>query len=117
MELNIKLAEWVGFKWIDKVAPISPTEFQIGFWQKDNQNYLPEDIEFTNSLDACFKNLEPELRKRGWHYELLSWNGDMHKAIIIKPTKTWAKIMSEAIAETASLAFCGALEKLIDDTN
>ncbi len=101
-ELNSKLAEWAGFK--HKVGAL---------YEYPNEDYLGERPlpNFPQSLDACFEWLVPNIpnlesisfvRRRG------DWIGQFYYLSKEKPQ------VKVAIAETPALAFCLAIEKLID---
>ena len=93
-KLNRKLAEWAGF--------YTTELFGDGYWWRPDGyahgSYLPD---FTESLDACFKWLAPELTKRiGW---------SRTKSLLQK----WIGY-AEFDYEKDVLALCLAIEKLID---
>ena len=108
-ELNKKLAEWVGFH---KIEP----NISVDWWRPDGHHEGSKLPSFTQSLDACFKWLEPELYRRGYAYLLYRVKGSKHGAIIGKQdedgiTNPYVK----EIAETPVLALCLTVEKLIDE--
>ena len=119
-ELNGKLAEWAGFvkregvKTFKKEGGTLYTE--TGDWWKTpsvcgyqgEYEFLPN---FTQSLDACFKWLVPKLEEWGiasdyTHPQML---GYIATATLTKPFSHQV-----AHAETPALAFCLAIEQLID---
>ncbi|KKL51636.1 hypothetical protein LCGC14_2293490 [marine sediment metagenome] len=107
MELNKKLAEWAGFKYIYQAT-------NGGWYYYEYQGGEPKPIpNFTESLDACFKHLEPELYRRGYRYQLTRLQ-DGHRMYIYKFRKGWGEPFISSLQETASLAFCDAVEKLIE---
>ena len=72
----------------------------------------PEEFNFTQSLDACFKWLVPKIHEKYPDAIVEVWKyADRAKGLI------WnmAEHVSEVDAETPALALCLALEKLIDD--
>jgi len=108
-ELNKKLAEWAGFefkkvKFGDKVIPQWLLEKEWGHWEPPN---------FTESLDACFKWLVPNV-------ELVSIaTRRAYTGPIAVPNGYWATVSIGALAQdeqadTPALALCLAIEKLID---
>ena len=114
-ELNKKLAEWAGIRY-EPDQDVFKVIFPDGSWYNIGHNWVLDEVEpnFTESLDACFKWLVPELYEREYYYELLQWNSRQHKAIINKRTVEWAVTASDAVAKTPALALCLAIEKLID---
>lgn len=110
--LNKKLAEWAGFVRIIDF----PNKAAIGHPSQKSGLYV--ELNFTESLDACFKWLVPKLvdgcttaditfefvegDQWGCELEINHYHG-MHRAAI-----------ENAEAETPSLALCLAIEKLID---
>ena len=104
-ELNKKLAEWAGFVGILDY----PNKTSIG--HPSQQSGLFVNLNFTESLDACFKWLVPKV---------------FDDIVLLQHTffkdHWWAKIGSEyepkkqivVEAKGAALAICLAIEKLID---
>ncbi len=104
MDINKKIAEWVGF------------EFDGGRWYEpnvkhsivnqyyENYRFLPD---FTTSLDALFKWVVPEIQKTN-EIEIVMPPGDEGRAIVRIGHQ-------ESVDEnTLALALCYAVEKLID---
>ena len=100
-ELNKKLAEWIGFKLVEKAH-------HADIWESPNGTRYEGLPHFTFSLDACFKWLVPKLGKiiiqldntaKLWYCSLVM--EDMQSR------------MFTVRAETPALALCKAIEKLI----
>jgi len=112
-ELNKKLAEWVGK---------DDEEF---LWYVDNV-LRREELNFTQSLDACFKWLVPKLDKKvegtnRWITGLdITFSYGAHQGGIICGVQAEVLVKSvhnticDSISETPALALCLAIEKLID---
>lgn len=129
-ELNKKITEWLGLCWhefteADERDPVisycskchkPDYEYDLDFkiWEPVNQN-----IEFTASLDVCFKEIVPKLLENKWKVRI-AWSG-------IPPGKPQANLSNwdsqfirqtrpqiSVYAETPALALCLATEKLID---
>lgn len=100
MELNKKIAEWLGFKWDDDWSAKHP--------YKDNRGVvLHNSIDFTTSLDACFEYIVPEVNEvLDRHFCLFQsidgWTCDIGLGDITVEDRNPA------------LALCRAVEKLID---
>lgn len=106
-ELNKKLAEWVGITLVGVPDGCEP--------------------QFTESLDACFKWLVPKLDEnyayvlmRDWVQEPKGnewvkrhfWECEIYpNALLCRESYT---TVAQGGGETSSLAFCLAIEKLID---
>jgi len=104
-ELNIKLAEWAGFEFNDD-------------WASDRPYKSPDGVilyswkPLTQSLDACFKWLVPKLIEQGCYIQLNTgnyWQAEIWERALIGRQ---GRYLSDA--ETPALAFCKAIEKLID---
>ena len=119
--LNKKLAEWAGLCFHEWEVVDDTTGFPYSRCRKclhcgleystDTDEYLlPKcadgEVYFDESLDACFKHLEPKLE----YYELRPSYGK-HCAWVKLPRK----YIEFGMAETPALAFCLAIEKLIDE--
>ena len=101
-ELNKTLAEWAGFDLHYNQHLKRPR------WQASNGDW---DIDFTKSLDACFKWLVPKLVS----VNIKTWDSEPQASEVI----IWAKcdtIVGD-IASTPALALCLAIEKLVDSLN
>ncbi|GAI69687.1 unnamed protein product [marine sediment metagenome] len=100
-ELNKKIAVWLGWEFASngKKYRLSP---EASGWGRID--LLPK---FTESLDACFKYIVPKLES--YMIKQNIWGTEHHCWIMFggKPATS-----SE---ETPALAFCKAVEKLIDD--
>ena len=100
-ELNKKLAEWAGLQvWVmpqtgDEVICVHPD---------DPDSCLT--VDFTTSLDACFKWLVPKLK----YYHMDNQDKPEH----------WAMVSIDGVhfrdnyGETPALALCKTIEKMID---
>jgi len=114
--LNDELLEWAGWHWEKNeisngcFIPIllSPAEELI----EGHIGYIPEHKpNLTQSLDACFKWLVPELKERGYWF---IFTGHTFK------TGMWiARVKSNIFevsgkGDTLALALCLAIEKLIE---
>jgi hypothetical protein len=104
-ELNKKLAEWAGFQLSQGATSnhpytIAPDGTVLGIAH-------PAPLNFTSSLDACFKWLVPKL----WDSGVISL-----RIAQDKEGKYWAFILPvcEVEGETPALALCKAIEQLID---
>ena len=116
-ELNKKLAEFARLQFFPECECIRVKGI---CWGEDERTHgvdgkhhfvLPR---FTESTDACFTWLEPELYRRGLRYQLTRLQ-DGHRATIFKPSKTgWADIVADAVADKTALAFCKAVEILME---
>ena len=103
-ELNKKIAEWLGEHWIE-----------------GRGKYL--NTQYTDSFDTCLEYILPKLEKGGFRFHLwhvrrgwcvnLTWLED----IGYKRRQRVTNGKYESVAETAALAFCLAVEKLIDGEN
>ncbi len=101
-ELNRKLAEWAGFKNIrfGKDYMLMTGRF----------NKVEEITPFTQSLDACFKWLVPELLL-DQRFTMTIWNDKKDWFVqLSRPHKFFIVEQSGTLA----LAVCLAVEKLID---
>jgi len=105
-DLNCKLAEWAGWtcengEFHRRWYPPGVKHLIINQYY-ENYRYLPD---FLQSLDACLKWLIPKVDT----YGLCTVHGNKHLATVIKDAK-----MGSAVAESAPLALCLAVEKLIN---
>ena len=106
--LNKKLAEWAGFKNLRTRDTLSqPAEIGSPWlWgQAQDGAFIP--LDFTQSLDACFKWLVPKLLSAS-----MSWTAGVRFLWIIEFD---VDHRYEGFAETPALALCRAIEKLIDE--
>ena len=101
----MKLAKWAGFEY----------DTWLGWIYPDGENFdeLPD---FTESLDACCKWLEPELQKRGYTIFIepvcdanFSMVGVTNK---FTGEKTWCRAEWSEYPKALPLALCEAIEKL-----
>lgn len=115
-ELNKRMAEFARLQFFPECECIRVKGI---CWGEDERTYgvdgkhhfvLPR---FTDSTDACLEHLEPELYRRGLRYSLTRLQ-DGHKAIIFGTSKTWAKIVALGFDEKPAIAFCKAVEELME---
>ena len=108
-ELNKKLAEWAGFHYQEEDG-----YHYRGWIYADSLNqsrrYISE-LNFTQSLDACFKWLVPKIDKTHHLTIELNWNRFTTELYLLDGFGS-GKYVGEA--ETPALALCLAIEKLID---
>jgi len=95
--LNKKLAEWAGLKW--KLGDLGGFADEYGYLQPY----------FTQSLDACFKWLVPKLGK----YPCIKF--DFEDGLVFAYVCADDDKNAYGSAETAALALCLAIERLIDN--
>ena len=121
-ELNKKLAEWVGWTHIPykkhpdgyKINDACWLEPDYKVFTLEHWKFNPPD--FTESLDACFKWLVPEVidnvEKDSIEISILCpMVGCEFWVVHIRNRQV---TIGQASAETMALAFCLAIEKLID---
>lgn len=115
-ELNEKLAKFAGFRYL----PYKDVEgFGDGYiwvhpdWEYGNGKWNMDLPNFTDSLNACFEHIEPELYRRGLRYQLTRLQ-DGHMAEILEPSKGWADVVAYAVDEKPATAFCKAVEILME---
>ena len=104
-ELNQKLAEWAGFqryKGEGELRFLTPKILPDLF--------RPDELDFTKSLDLCFKWLVPAL-PNGIRLRMLGQMRDKRGFFCSIGGKFLSHCYSEA--ETPALALCRAIEKLI----
>jgi len=112
-KLNRKLAEWAGFQ---QIPAFGGTDMSTTLWQfpdgsvpcMPHYNY-PCPIEFTQSLDACFKWLVPKLGAYQISYKYY-FDNYYHLARVANKVGIWREASNE---NNPALAFCLAIEKLI----
>ncbi len=98
---NKRLAEWLGWKVVTEDTPTGLPEMWL---QRGIEIYTSLGwVDFTRSLDACFKHLKPVVIARG-EGAILTWR---------KVLSDWLKIMAEekAMDNAPALALCTAIEK------
>lgn len=100
-EKNKKLAEWAGFVGIIDY----PNKASIGHPSTKSGLFIK--LDFTQSLDACFKWLVPKLSDY-----FIGSSVDGHTATVWNISYSYG-----AKAETPALALCKAIERLIGDNN
>ena len=103
-ELNKNLAIWAGFELFTTKSVVS--NFVIEYWclkgQKEKGSFV---LDFPNSLSNCYEWLVPKMKT----CSLVSEKGDNH--IVRISLEDGSK--SELSSDSASMALCLALEKLI----
>ncbi|KKN75181.1 hypothetical protein LCGC14_0383400 [marine sediment metagenome] len=102
-ELNKKLAEWAGGK------------YEFGhWWLRDYNEQTCNPPNFTKSLDACFKWLVPKLFELGYSCGMIiaEVSSKARYRFVVDLANT--EVGVEAQDENPALAFCLAIEKLID---
>ena len=121
-ELNRKLAEWRGFKWgffEPRIANVQKYKYEHGFWMTpDGQVYGQSLPDFTHSLDACFKWLVPKLMEiRETPAIAIQFELDEESNVdceIEGGFPNWQRGWMMGSGETPALAFCKAIEKLME---
>ena len=108
-DLNKKLA---GFVWGKENVVLYGDAKSICYREND-KIYLSFVPDFPNDLNSCFKFLEPELYRRGLRYQLNRLQ-DGHLAEIFKPSKGWSDCVAYAVDENPAMAFCKAVEILME---
>ena len=113
-ELNKKIAEWAGFHFYPECECIRCKGICWGESEKtygeDGQWHfvLPQ---FTRSLDACFQYIVPKLKFLQLRGKYISGNWEV--AIVVREGRYEPETVGGS-ADTPALAFCKAVEKLID---
>ena len=115
MELNEKLARWAGFTWYDEPCSYEGCDGHCGWRYPDGTTIYPLGMRglpsFTQSLDACFKWLVPQVP----NLESVSFIFNRMECIAqfyyLDKGKPQARL---ATSTTPALALCKAIEKLID---
>ena len=104
-ELNQKLAEWAGFqRYKGELRFLTPEPLPDLF--------CPDELDFTKSLDLCFKWLVPAL-PNGIRLRMLGQRRDKKGFFCSIGGKL--RIHSYSEAETPALTLCRAIERLIDN--
>ena len=111
--LNKKLAAWVGFKW--RKSQSSGVSGDVWCWlhpgwKYGNGKWSFDVPNFTQSLDACFKWLVPKL----WICEMEMLEGIFFVWEVAHPKMNGGNWVKGRAEESAALALCSAIEKLID---
>ena len=104
-----------GIKW--KITERTYNHLEQDIWVFPDGTIKDEPPDFTDpvwGIAYCFKWLVPKLYELSYYYEILQWNEGQHKAIINKRTIEWATTASDAIDKEVAMAFCLAIEKLIE---
>jgi len=117
-ELNRKLAKWAGLKSEIHVE----SEHKWERFRAPDGSYHPL-LDFTQSLDACFKWLVPKLQDKGHNINLLAFEHEGFKADISDCVFTqtamsgydpYRSTIGIGEDKVAALALCLAIEKVID---
>ncbi len=112
-KLNLTLAEGFGFKYFNTpTIGFRGISYECGWLSPDGVAHS-DAPDFTQSPSACFKWIEPELYRRRYRYRLIRLQ-DGHLMEITKPNHSWAEIVAHASHPEVAMAFCLAVEKLID---
>ncbi len=101
-ELNKKIVEWLGWK----------PKGNAYVWPDGRFDFAPK---LTTSLDACFEHIVPKLAEDGRFCGMIM--ATPNKKLKCRFTVDLVEGDSEGVeaeAETAALALCRAVEKLID---
>ena len=104
-ELNKKIAEWLGFK-----LAKAPSDDGFYYFTIDGMGHPAN---FTYSLDACFEYIVPKLDNSYDIYVSRHYDRPGFSCAIQNITLSGYKPIFTT-AETPALAFCLAVEKLID---
>ena len=115
-ELKEKMAKFAGFVWYDEPCSQEGCSAHCGWRYPNGDTVYPLGmsglLNFPESLDACDKWLMPKLFAFSLHTH---WNSCDEVSTFIQADVYKDRRRSfVAKAETASLAFCLAIEKLID---
>jgi len=112
-ELNKKLAEWAGF--IEMEDIYKGNRYTVG-WEYPDDSELGKLPNFTKSLDACFKWLVPKLYKQYINPIELKVLCPLANCpdFWVVDISTQHESIESANGKSFALAFCLALEKLID---
>ena len=123
-ELNKEMVEFAGFKRSNDHLPENEWDFYLLYGETNPQTLirpilargmLNKGLNFTKSLDACFKWLVPKIRERGLLLELNDMKPDWHWDIW-KPKGT-GEILACEDDEHPALALCLAIAKLLEARN
>ena len=104
-ELNKKLAEWVGIRYVKHAVQVCGQLSERYEWHYPDSSFHPYSPDFPHSLDACFKLLVPQA---------IAELANMDLSTIKEATKKLFQLWVEQEAETHTLALCLVIEKLID---
>jgi len=120
-ELSKKLAEWAGFegRYVNRYEVGGGTGVYAG-WEYPNGVHRLRPPSFTQSLDACFKWLVPEAQKRDINLRIVVSVQGLSTTVEIFGSNLFdddypTKKLAWAMDEIPALAFCKAIEKLIDE--
>ena len=115
-ELNKKIAGWCGFRWETIPDSCMRRKKPVKGWLYPQNIYMRKLPPFTTSLDACFEYIVPKLdfHQLFFQISLGKWQADLGVKDI---NGKWGNeyIMWGGLGETPALAFCRAVEKLIDE--
>lgn len=117
-ELNKKIAEWAGFKFVEEVTEHlggGREEITPCYWNYPDGDWgylLPDFTDPVWGIAYCFKYVVPKIAS--WRVVLYQNDAGGVTSYIDSACKCgmWEETLS--FAETPALAFCLAVEKLID---
>ena len=107
-ELKEKIAKWLGWEFHSDGVHWRMSSGILGWSLLEN---LPN---FPNDISACFERIEPKIKSLDCYWQINA--GGPGCIASIRKRSEWRTGRTEYIseAETAALAFCLAVEKLID---
>lgn len=115
MELNEKLARWAGFTWgtypQEDARGYNYNHYHVKYPDGSYQESDGVIINFTSSLDVCFKWLVPIL----WICDMTMHEGLFFSWKVGHPS--YKDTVVGPAEEDAALALCKAIEQLIDKEN
>lgn len=122
-DLNIKLAEWVGFTWYNEPCSHTGCSGHCGWRYPNGDKVYPLGMQslpnFTESLNACIKWLVPKLQDMGIYWELHQGARRYPVAKLFWNKKAFWKFTNLKWVfengETPAIAFCRAVERLINE--
>jgi hypothetical protein len=121
--LNQKIAEWCGFKFVSfKNCERSTQEDKNKHGDSLCHVEAPDGVitdappDFTSSLDALFKWAVPKLQLEGLVISLIAYEYSGF-GCLITPFLAQEPLIERRNSESPALAFCLALEKLIDSNS
>jgi len=115
-ELNKKLAEWAGFtyKFGKEMWNYERYKETNAWWEAPNGRRFKDLPDFTQSLDACFKWLVPNLFDKSYSVIITQ---DLARAIGYVRLLEEGRQFDATDNHNPALALCLAIEKLIDNKN
>ena len=115
VELNEKLARWAGFVKAVETPRSCDCGEPLPYWQDSNGRNVEYRLNFTESLDLCFKWLVPKVISMGLRCE---W-GTASKVNSFSIHDEWGRLYAAAHCdrgkgELDALALCRAIEQMIE---